>query len=1122
MKNLYGLALLFFSVLAFSFTCAADSRESMSLDGAWSFKLDSKGTGENENWFSATPVFVDEIVVPGAWDAQGFGEETEKLHHNYVGKGWYKKEVAIPPDWQGKQVFICFGGVYRYAKVWVNGVFLGEHIGYVSDFEYDITKNVSPGEKILIAIQIDSEQRWDIDALQGCLDIIDHLYTYWGGIWGHVTLEARAQGWLQDLFVKPQAAPTGCSVSATLAGNKSLVEEVRLEILSEKGKVVVSDTKKIGEVLGDKDELTITAGIPDAQLWTPDMPYLYTARLSLLQQGKVLDHQETSVGLRTIEIRDTDFYLNGKKIYLNGYGDDCVYPETICPPSDKDYYLKHLRVAKSYGFNYVRHHSHFVTPEYYAACDEVGMLVSPELPIGYPRFYARAGAAAQELYKAEWISAIKRYRNHPSIFDWCMGNEEWEGISIGPELYRVAKELDPTRPVIDTDGVFAPGFVDGKRDRPTMDFYTAMFDILTTPLDNPSKFKTGKPKKPVITHEEGNYVTFPRLDQIALFKHDFKPFWLTPVKERIEKAGLFNEVPRWAENSERLYYLCHKENIEALRKNPYISGYHWWLLKPWYPGSNGLIDIYDRPTSLKPEQIRQINGPVVILQDGLARTYRSGQSLELALSVSNYSGVDFTDVQVVCSIKDTKATFARQTLNVVRASHGEITALGTVKSILADVQTPCPLRIEVTLDAGGKHYTNEWPTWVYPADTTLSSPKTSPQTALYVSADLMGTLAGYQPRVIPETGVLSGAAVYIARQPSMALLEAAAAGSCVVLLSPVGVFPTDSTSYKSAWWLGVFDGDSNAGTMVYDNPVTNAIAPEGWCDASWLHLLQGAQTVLLDGLPAQPHVLIRALNTHSAPHGFSRYVDFEYMWRNKSLLFETKVGNGALIVSGLNFDVALRRGGPEGPCLLSRLIAYAGTLPKPEAEIPLDYLRKKIDDSPFTKGPVVSGFERLDYFKGDTASVVSYREPDTPLYKVHQEEATQRIEWQTAPAPQTDRTIFIFAGGLPFKDPPLVNPGFTLTVNGQRVLDFDTTKTERLWLSDDKGCALLYVPSPSRPSWNDTMGLFYVSVPGNLLRPGEPCRLGVRTRGGEFSRWFGLNPYTDVLTPGTTPAAAVK
>ncbi|MFA6243515.1 MAG: sugar-binding domain-containing protein, partial [Candidatus Hydrogenedentales bacterium] len=578
---------------------AADSvatRSTTSLDGAWSFRLDPDSAGESERWFQPEVTFADTIQVPGAWDAQGFGPETDKLRHNFIGKGWYARTVEVPNDWQGRRVFLCFGGVYRAAKVWINGTLAGEHLGYVSNFEYDITPYVQAGAPNRVVIQVDSEQRWEKDALQGCMDIIDHLFTYWGGIWSHVSLEARSAAWLEKPFIVPRTEPdTGCSVEGQISGDPAQASAVAVTVYDAEGTQVATqrvETTKEGSV-------HVSISLPDAHLWSPETPYLYAMEVVLLDAaGGELDRVRDRFGVRVIELRDTNFLVNGKVYYLAGYGDDCVYPKTIAPPADKQFYVERLRVAKSYGFNFVRHHSHFVAPEYYEACDEVGMFVSPELPIAYPRFYDRAQGSALELYKSEWTAAIKRYRNHPSIFDWCMANEQWEGMPrVAPDLYRIAKELDPTRPVIDSDGIFNSGFIDGSKDRPTLDFLPVMFDILTTPLDNPGKFATGKPLKPMITHEEGNYVHFPRLDEIEMYRENFKPFWLTDCRDRVSRAGLLDEAPAWSLASERLYLQCHKSNIEALRKNPSISGYHWWLLQPWYVGSNGLVHSHFRPLS---------------------------------------------------------------------------------------------------------------------------------------------------------------------------------------------------------------------------------------------------------------------------------------------------------------------------------------------------------------------------------------------------------------------------------------------------------------------------------------------------------------------------------------------
>lgn len=1103
-------AVLFVVLLGLALPSAAEEgRIVKELDGTWQFKLDPEKIGEENRWFRAETAFPNKIIVPGAWDVQGYGKETDKLRHNYIGKAWYKKEILIPEHWKGRRLFLYFGGVYRYSKVWVNDHFLGEHIGYMSDFEYDITEFARPGAKALISVEIDSEQRWDVDTLAGCWDSGEGMNAFWGGIWGHVTLEARAPCWLDELYVKPEASLDRCTVSALLLGDLSLPDEVSLEVLDASGKSVFQHTRSLEKSEVDHAILSFEAAIPDAKLWTTDTPFLYTAHLSLRQNGKVLDRVKARFGLRTIEFRGTDILVNGKKVFLRGYGDDCVYPETMFGPSDKEYHLKRLKTAKSYGFDYVRHHSHFMPPEYYQACDEAGVFVSPELPIGYSFYYARAGEIARKLYETEWVAAVKRFRNHPSIFNWGMGNEVRRGFPQASELYRLAKELDPTRPVIDTDGVLpAHGFHDGTADRDTLDFLTIQFNVFTTPLDNPGKFETGKPNKPMITHEAGNYITFPRLDVIDSFQHNFKPFWLVPMRDRLEERGLLDEALMWSEKSEKLYYLCHKLNTEGMRKNPLISGYHWWLLQPWWACSDGLLDIYRRPTSIKPEDVREFNGTVVVLEDGLKQTYRGKEPLEFELLLSNFSGKSFDDTSLGYKITIAYGTLKKGKLPVSGVKNGMLASLGTVSLDLPDPYIPQRISIEVKIENKGEEYSNHWTTWIYPSgdySPALDVP-------LYVSLDLLEPLASSSPRPIPEISPLPVRAVYVARQPTMPLIKAAAGGASVVLLSPVDIFPISWTSFKTAWWNGAIEGNTNAGTVVYDHSAINDMAPDGWCDAGWFRLLNGAQTFIMDDFPTGPDILIRALESHDYPLPMSLHADFMHLWRDKSLLFEFGVGEGALIVSGLNFDQALRYGGPEGPWILSRLFEYAGTFPKPKSSLTFEYLRDRVENSLFAKGSLVSGFDNLVYHKGEKTTGLSYQELEVPMYRIHQGRPLHRIEWETEPVKEAERIIFMFAGGLPSMSPSTL-PGFTLTLNGKKVLHFDTSRSSRRWESQDKKAALLYVPRPIQTWLRETQGVFYLSVPGEWLEPGQPCRLGVHPRGSAYNRWFGLNTYKNVLNP---------
>ena len=920
-----GLPLL----LSLAAAALAAERPTIALDGAWQFRLDPKEEGEREQWFAAQAPLDTTIQVPGAWDAQGFGPETSKLRHNFVGKAWYRRQVTIPAGWKGKRLFLIIGGVHRYAKVWVNGTCLGEHIGYLSPIEHPINEFAQAGETATLAICVDSKQRWDVDTLAGCFDIIDEMFTAWGGIWGHVAIEARGEAWLSDLFVQPKLDPPACLVSARLNG-KAEGAKLKMDIVDADGRVAARAEAEAREMI------SIRAEIPAARLWSPNHPDLYTARLSLVRGDEVLDSVETRFGLRVIEIKEPHILLNGKRLFLHGYGDDAVYPETMAAPSDKAVYLKRLRLIKSYGFNYVRHHSHFLPPEYYDAADEVGMLISPELPIAYLNYYQRAKGPALELYKQEWAAVIRRFRNHPCILDWCMGNEMWDGVPLAPELYRIAKELDPTRPVIDSNGISGGGWLDGKRDRPTLDFFVYMFDLRHTPLEQPKRHHFPEPKKPVISHEMGNFITFPRLDQIEAFQHNFKPFWLTPAREKMQKLGLLGEAELWARNSERLYLLCHKLNIEDLRKNPFASGHQWWLFQDYWTGSNGIVDAYFRPKAeIPPERVRPFVGDVVLLLDGLPPVCRGGQALDLKLSASNYSEQALAGAQfaVRASARSPRIRPEGRTTNITdEVKQGTVEQVAASTLSLPDAPAPQLLTIEAEMAAGEVKARNEWTAWVYPSE----APAPKLKVPLFAGPELARALEWLRMKPLPGSEKLPADAVYVMNQPTKQVLDAVAEGACLVMLSPQGFFPTERNRFKTGWWLGG-PGDSNVGTLVYDNPITREMAPDGWCDIGWHRVVEGSQAVILDSLPSQPEVLVRAIEVHR-------------LCRSKALLFQARVGKGTLIVSGLNLSpivggASAPRGSrdrdvpptadrpPEMEWLLARMVEHAGTLPRPKGGV---------------------------------------------------------------------------------------------------------------------------------------------------------------------------------------------
>lgn len=1071
-------------------SAAEDVRARMDLDGVWAFRMDPEELGESERWFEANRAFEHTVQVPGAWDAQGKGAETDKLRHQFLGKAWYKRQVTIPDSFAGRRIFLCFSGIHRSAVVWVNGTRLGDHIGYLSPFEFDITPYAQPGSQMDITVRVDSVQNWDIDALIGAMDMIDYMDTYWGGIYGHVSLEARNDAYVSDLFIAPKVEPQRCEVQASIHGTSPEEgAELYIEVLASDGSIV--GTSRINAPANAPVKANVDA--PEAAVWTPDSPVLYTARASLVRDGKVIDAIEARFGFREIVFAGEKILLNGKRCFLRGYGDDSIFPETMAPPTSKEFYLKRLAVAKECGFNYVRHHSTMLPPEYYDACDEIGMFVSAEFPVAYPQFYERAKGAALDLARTEWAAAVRKLRNHPSIFNWCMGNEVATGMSIAPDLYRRAKELDPTRPVADTDGIPVEGYADGTKDRETLDMYFIQFDVFKSVLENANFYKCPSPKKPVISHENGNYVTFPRLDQISLFQQNIKPFWMIEAQEKVSKMGLSGEVDLWAENSGRLYTLLHKLDKECLRKNANISGYHWWLLQDYWTTSNGLVDTYFRPKpGIDRKGVRKFNAPIVLLQDGIGLSYRGGEKLQIRFIASNFgdSGLDSPTLAYTISLGDEKLLEREQAVHVV--AQGTVSELTSTEVELPPVQEPLRVLIAGELCSGDVRIVNDWFTWVYPAAAAR------PSVQVYATPDLCPWLKslGFTTMLINDPP--SAVAPYFVSYLSSDLINAVSGGACAILYKPIGFLEANQTHFKTAWWKGGIE-DSNAGTVVYDHPVTRGMAPEGWCDTSWYGLIEKCDGYVADELPAPLNVLIRGIEVAS-------------LCRNKAFLFEAGLGNGSLIVCGLNLDAKRSDGTPDpvAEWLTMRLIEYAGTLPKTTAAIPEEFVRRYVDEAPELGAPYIQGFRRLLRNDGEKDRWFTYRHDRSEVIICRQTKKGHLVEWLTDPVsePGGDSVTFVFAGGLGWLSDPSGGE-FVLLVNGKDTVRFDVCEGQGLWQDKDSGVELRLLRR--RSSKDDQAGLFYVRVPVTMLEPGLPCRLGVRSDAEGSRRWFALHPYEDVV-----------
>ena len=202
--------------------------------------------------------------------------------------------------------------------------------------------------------------------------------------------------------------------------------------------------------------------------------------------------------MRQFTVDGPHLLLNGKRLMLRGYGDDHIYPEQMAMPADKQLHLKRLRTIKSYGFNHVRHHSTIMPPEYYDACDEVGMISTAEFPICYGVFLPGTGSKWKEQVPAgtdparpskptsasgrRWSGSIETTpRSSAGSWGTSCGRSGCRGTSSG-RTRRCETSSAASRVTMIPGGLFldADGqdekILDPKNDRGTLDFYVVGFD----------------------------------------------------------------------------------------------------------------------------------------------------------------------------------------------------------------------------------------------------------------------------------------------------------------------------------------------------------------------------------------------------------------------------------------------------------------------------------------------------------------------------------------------------------------------------------------------------------------------------------------------------------------------
>lgn len=398
------------------------------LDGTWELDL---------------PEGTVPVVVPFAWETAASGVARTWLEH-----ATYRRTLVAPAAWAGSRVALCFGAVHHRARVRVDGVPVAEHVGGTTPFEVDVTDALTPGVPAVLEVEVDApaDKRSIPHGKQRSIPRDDYdgvSFTPTSGIWQSVWLEAR--GWTHAAAVAVRGdSLTGFDVTVRVAGDAPAGASVR---------VVAEGSGEAADLVADATGLAVgRLELREPRPWSPADPHLYRLAVRVAD-----DLVHVTGGLRRIETRGEQLFLNGERLYLRGVLDQGYWPESGLTAPSTEALLADLTLARELGYTMVRKHLKLEDPRWLHAADRLGVLVWAEPPAP-SRFTPEAHAA----FEAQLAPMVERDGNHPSIVVWGLYNEEWgldwdipgsaSRAGAAASAYDAMRALDDTRPVVENSG----------------------------------------------------------------------------------------------------------------------------------------------------------------------------------------------------------------------------------------------------------------------------------------------------------------------------------------------------------------------------------------------------------------------------------------------------------------------------------------------------------------------------------------------------------------------------------------------------------------------------------------------------------------------------------------------
>lgn len=951
-------------------------KNKMDLRGEWSFCLDGEKRGLEERYWERA--YTDTICLPSTTayarkgsrsEARETGYLTEPYH--FEGYAWYSRELELSGEQLASIATLRLERT-RISYVYIDGQYVGRQDSFACAHTYDLTAYLTKSRHRLTVMVSNVDY-----ATPGGHMTSPDTQTNWNGILGEISLTFEPQLVISGLQVYASAENREVRVSYRTTCNKKglngradgeeafpvCAELVCRAVHTEQesagdGELLFRKRMELDAAAEGIKEITIAIGQEqELLLWNEYTPQLYRLCVSVGES-----RAETMFGFRDLHTRGRQFYLNDLEIMLRGKHDGMIFPLTGFAPMEKEQWKEVFATAKQYGINHYRFHTCCPPEAAFAAADEMGMYLAPELPF----WGTVAGEQETDEEKRgrsylleEGFRILEQFGNHPSFVIFSLGNELWGSKQVLNEILGSYKAKDDRHwyvqgsnnfqwfpEILEQDDFFCGvRFTKERRFRGSYAMCDApqghvqtdepescyTYDDAICPQQQTGnadaageveiQYQTGVrrvkveqgeeviPQIPVVSHEIGQYEIYPDFGEISKYQGVLQPENLKIFRERLAEQGMLHMADAFFHASGQLAVACYKRELETAFRSRELSGFQLLDLQDFTGQGTALVGILnafmENKGLITAEKWREFCNDRVLLLSFPTYIYRAGEQFAYEIQLCNMRPEQEQPVTVTVQICDRAAGKC-----VAEQSHDGMLELTRWKSFGSGTLT--------------------LPQSTQPQILTVSVSMTGAQMTERVSNH-------YDIYVYPETAGMQNPENVVVTGDAQEMLDALAEGRGVLFFgeslqeesSVPGTYCTDF------WCYPMFSSISESmgkplpvGTMGLcmekEHPALAQFPNDGCTSPQWWKLIEGTKLVVMDGLEADP--MIWMIDNFGRNHKLG-------------MVYEAKVGKGKLLVCQRDLR---QMESPEAQWFYRSLLSYVSSEAfSPQQEIEAAWLTQR-------------------------------------------------------------------------------------------------------------------------------------------------------------------------------------